>query len=359
MFPDARQLVYCEFFYGAEGRDIGFDPEFPMSGRDGHIGLQLKNATTLLALADCDVGISPTYWQQSTFPRHYQSKIEVIHEGIDTSRVRPDAQARLMLPNGRQVGRSDEIVTFVVRNLEPLRGYHIFMRALPEILRRRPNAQIVIIGRDGLSYGLPPPAGSNWKSIFLEEVRHRLDMSRIHFMGGVPYNTFIAALQVSSAHVYLTYPFVLSWSALEAMSAGCLVIGSDTAPVREVINPGDNGLLVPFFAVDELAEKVVEALQNPDRFNAIREATRRFVIEHYDAARVCVPRMRQLLDLKSPATPARRNVWTGRTASEWPRPAKRASRKSFTPIEMKMSDKDDSLDEATAKHEAPKEGLPR
>jgi glycosyltransferase involved in cell wall biosynthesis len=357
MFPDARQLVYCEFFYGAEGRDIGFDPEFPMSGRDGHIGLQLKNATTLLALADSDVGISPTYWQQSTFPRHYQSKIEVIHEGIDTSRVRPDAQARLMLPNGRQVGRSDEIVTFVVRNLEPLRGYHIFMRALPEILRRRPNAQIVIIGRDGLSYGLPPPAGSNWKSIFLEEVRHRLDMSRVHFMGGVPYNTFIAALQVSSAHVYLTYPFVLSWSALEAMSAGCLVIGSDTAPVREVINSGDNGLLVPFFAVDELAEKVVEALQNPDRFNAIREAARRFVIEHYDAARVCIPRMRQLLDLKAPATPVRRNVWTGRTASEWPRAAKRASRKSFTPIEMKMSDKGDSLDEAMVKHE--EEGLPR
>jgi glycosyltransferase involved in cell wall biosynthesis len=130
MFPKARQLVYCEFFYGAEGRDIGFDPEFPISGLDGHIGLQLKNATTLLALADCDVGISPTNWQQSTFPRHYQSKIEVIHEGIDTSRVRPDPQARLMLPNGRQVGRSDEIVTFVVRNLEPLRGYHIFMRAL-------------------------------------------------------------------------------------------------------------------------------------------------------------------------------------------------------------------------------------
>jgi glycosyltransferase involved in cell wall biosynthesis len=342
MFPDARQLVYCEFFYGAEGRDIGFDPEFPMSGRDGHIGLQLKNATTLLALADCDVGISPTYWQQSTFPRHYQSKIEVIHEGIDTSRVRPDAQARLMLPNGRQVGRSDEIVTFVVRNLEPLRGYHIFMRALPEILRRRPNAQIVIIGRDGLSYGLPPPAGSNWKSIFLEEVRDRLDMSRVHFMGGVPYNTFVKALQVSSAHVYLTYPFVLSWSALEAMSAGCLVIGSDTAPVREVISSGDNGVLVPFFAVDELAEKVVEALQRPDRFNAIKEAARRFVIEHYDAARICIPRMRQLLDLNAPARPARRTVWAGRPASEWPRAVTRSSQKSLAPIEMGISDEGDS-----------------
>jgi glycosyltransferase involved in cell wall biosynthesis len=338
MFPKARRVVYCEFFYGADGRDIGFDPEFPMSGLDGHIGLQLKNATTLLALSDCDVGVSPTNWQQSTFPSHYHSKIEVVHEGIDTSRVRPNPQARLMLPNGRQVGPADEIVTFVVRNLEPLRGYHIFMRALPEILRRRPNAQIVIIGRDGLSYGLPPPVGSNWKSIFLEEMRDQLDLSRVHFMGGVPYHTFVAALQVSSAHVYLTYPFVLSWSALEAMSAGCLVIGSDTPPVREVISSGDNGLLVPFFAIDELAGRVVEALQEPEQFNAIREAARRFVIEHYDAERICVPRMRQLLDLKGSPTSARRNVWAGRPASERPKGIRRTPRKSRASIEMEVSD---------------------
>jgi glycosyltransferase involved in cell wall biosynthesis len=337
MFPKARLFVYCEFFYGAEGRDIGFDPEFPVSGRDGHIGLQLKNATTLLALADCDLGISPTSWQQSTFPSHYQSKIEVVHEGIDTSRVRPNPQARLMLPNGRQIGPSDEIVTFVVRNLEPLRGYHIFMRALPEILRRRPNAQIVIIGRDGLSYGLPPPAGSTWKSIFLEEVRDQLDMSRVHFMGGVPYDVFIATLQVSSAHVYLTYPFVLSWSALEAMSAGCLVIGSDTAPVREVVSSGNNGLLIPFFAVDELAARVIEALERPERFDAIRQAARRFVIDHYDAEQICVPRIRQLLDLKAPLTSAPRSVWPGRPASEWPNATGRVPRRSSASIEMEMS----------------------
>jgi hypothetical protein len=147
---------------------------------------------------------------------------------------------------------------------------------------------------------------------------------------------------VSSAHVYLTYPFVLSWSALEAMSAGCLVIGSDTAPVREVISSGDNGVLVPFFAVDELAEKVVEALQRPDRFNAIKEAARRFVIEHYDAARICIPRMRQLLDLNAPARPARRTVWAGRPASEWPSAVTRSSQKSLAPIEMGMSDESDS-----------------
>ncbi|MEZ2142847.1 glycosyltransferase family 4 protein [Bradyrhizobium sp. DN5] len=327
MFPEARLLIYCEFFYGAEGRDIGFDPEFPMPGLDGHIGLQLKNATTLLALEDCEMGISPTKWQQSTFPAHYQGKIDVIHEGVDTARVRPNPQARLLLPNGQHVRPSDEVVTFVARNLEPLRGYHIFMRALPEILRRRPNAQIVIIGRDGVSYGLPPPAGTNWKSIFLDEMRDRLDLSRVHFMGGVSYQTFIAALQVSSAHVYFTYPFVLSWSMLEAMSTGCLVIGSDTSPVREVINSGENGLLVPFFAVDELAGRVVEVLEQPAKFSVLRESARRYVVDNYDAEQVCVPRMRRLIDLRGKAASSPRVFWPARPVSEWrTKSAKRASR---------------------------------
>jgi glycosyltransferase involved in cell wall biosynthesis len=317
MFPAARLVIYCEFFYGAEGRDIGFDPEFPMPGLDGHVGLQLKNATTLLALADCELGISPTKWQQSTFPAHYQGKIEVVHEGVETTRVRPNPEARLMLPNGRHVQSSDEVVTFVARSLEPLRGYHVFMRALPEILNRRPNAQIVIIGRGGVSYGLPPPAGKTWKSVFLEELGGRLDLSRVHFMGGVSYQTFVTALQVSSAHVYFTYPFVLSWSMLEAMSAGCLVIGSDTPPVREIISSGENGLLVPFFAVDELAERVIEALERPAKFSAIRDEARRFVVDHYDAEQVCVPRMRHLLDMKVHGTSSLRGFWPGRPASEW------------------------------------------
>jgi glycosyltransferase involved in cell wall biosynthesis len=254
MFPKARLIVYCEFFYGAEGRDLGFDPEFPEPGLDGHIGVQLKNATTLLALADANLGISPTSWQHSTFPKHYQGMIEIVHEGVDTQLMRPDPAARLNLPDGRELTRSDEVVTFVARNLEPLRGYHIFMRALPEILARRPNAQIVIIGSEGLSHGLPPPAGTTWKSVFLNEVRDQLDLGRIHFIGRVPHQTFLKALQVSAAHVYLTYPFALSWSMLEAMSAGCPLIASDTAPVREVVQDDETAILVPFFAVDQLAE---------------------------------------------------------------------------------------------------------
>jgi glycosyltransferase involved in cell wall biosynthesis len=256
-------------------------------------------------LADADLAISPTRWQRSTFPSRYQSMIQVAHEGVDTNLIRPDPAARLRLADGGELSRSDEVVTFVARNLEPLRGYHVFMRALPEILSRRPNAQVIIIGGEDGAYGLSPPEGTSWKSIYLDEVRDQLDLSRVHFMGRVSHQTFLKALQVSSAHVYLTYPFVLSWSMLEAMSAGCVVIGSDTPPVREAIEPDSNGILVPFFAVDELAERVIEALQNPVKFALMRDAARRYVIEHFDAERICVPQMRRLLqqDQEIPAQP--------------------------------------------------------
>ena len=168
MFPQARFLVYCEFYYNAVGLDLGFDPEFPATGLDGHIALQLKNATTLLALEDCELGISPTKWQHSTYPSHYQSKIEIVHEGIDVNVAKPAAGAVLTLPSGQVLRRSDEVVTYVARNLEPVRGYHVFMRALPGILARRPNAHVVIIGGDGISYGAAPPP-RNYMEIYLPQ----------------------------------------------------------------------------------------------------------------------------------------------------------------------------------------------
>ena len=187
-------------------------------------------------------------------PEIYQRMIRVIHEGVDTEVVRPAADAVFRLSSGRSVRREDEVVTFVARNLEPLRGYHIFMRSLPKILRERPRAQILVIGEDRTYYGASPPAGKTWKSIFLNEVRDRIDSKRVHFTGRLAYRDYLKALQVSSAHVYLTYPFVLSWSCIEALSCGCVVIGSDTTPVREVIN-GENGVLVPFFDHEQLANR--------------------------------------------------------------------------------------------------------
>ena len=291
IFPDARILLYCEFFYGMHGRDVGFDPEFPETGTDGHVGLHLKNASTLLALADCDAGISPTTWQRSTFPEHYQHKISVCHEGIDVDTARPNPNAVFRLPSGQELRRTDEIVTFAARNLEPLRGYHVFMRALPRIMTARPRAQFVVIGGDEVSYGAPPSGGTTWKSVFFDEVADRIDHKRIHFTGRLPFSDYLSALQVSSAHVYLTYPFVLSWSLLEALSTGCVVVGSDTAPVREVLINNKNGLLVPFFDIEQLAERVVDVLAYPQRFNPLRAQARQTVIDRYDLARICLPKM--------------------------------------------------------------------
>jgi glycosyltransferase involved in cell wall biosynthesis len=332
MFPKARLLVYCEFFYGVEGQDVDFDPEFPKAGLDAHIGLKLKNATTLLALNDADFGVSPTEWQRSTFPLQYQSKIATIHEGVDIDVVRPDPSAIFKLASGGELRRGDEVVTFVVRSLEPLRGYHVFMRALPRIMAERPNAQVVIVGGEGLSYGMPPPQGATWKSVFLNEVEAEIDMSRLHFVGHLPYEEYLKLLQISSAHVYLTYPFVLSWSFLEAMGAGCVVIGSDTAPVREVIEDGRNGLLVPFFDIDGLAGRVIEVLSHPSRFLEMRLHARQHVVDHFDMERLCIPSMIELMN--APASPA--SVKPGISAF-WPGKERKAD-PAFAKADLPLTD---------------------
>jgi glycosyltransferase involved in cell wall biosynthesis len=294
LFPNARLIVYCEYYYGTQNRDVAFDPEFPEFGIDGYVGVHLKNAATLLALAECDQGLSPTNWQRSTYPSEYQDRIAVIHEGVDVNHVVPDPSASYRLPSGRILTPEDEVVTFVARNLEPLRGYHIFMRALPRILDRRPRAHVLIVGGRGTSYGAEPPTGETWQGIFLKEVAARIDPRRVHFTGSVPHAEYLRILQISSAHVYLTYPFVLSWSMIEAMSAGCLVIGSDTPPVREVID-GRNGILVPFFDVEQLSERVIEALAHPRRFAQFRTEARRTAVEQFDVERKCLPQLLTLL----------------------------------------------------------------
>lgn len=296
VFPDARIGIYCEYFYRAKGSDVNFDPEFPGLGVDGLVGLSARNAMNLLALADADFALAPTEWQKSTFPTEYADKIAVIHEGVDSDLVCPDAYATFRLPDGSVVTREDEIVTFVARNLEPLRGYHILMRALPEILRARPKARVLIVGGFGVSYGARPPAGQSWHQIFLDEVKDRIDLSRVHFLGHLPYAAYLDVLRISAAHIYLTYPFVLSWSCLEAMAAGCTIVASDTDPVREVIQHGQDGLLVPFHSPTKLAETVIEVLREPESFALLGEAARRRVLARYDTARICLPATIRLLE---------------------------------------------------------------
>jgi len=291
IWPEAKLLVYSEFYYKGRGADVGFDPEFDKPSFDQVMIAQGRAAHLGQALIHADAGLSPTKWQASTHPPALRDRIKVIFDGVDTEVMKPDAAASVTLPNGQVIRAGDEVLTFVNRNLEPYRGYHSFMRALPAILADRPQAQVVIVGGDDVSYGRAPAKGQTWKEIFLNEVRDRVDLNRVHFMGKVPYPTFVALMQISRVHAYLTYPFVLSWSMLEAMSAGCLVIGSRTPPVQELIEDGVNGRLVDFFDVEGWAKLVTKALARPERFNDLRRAARDTIVQNYDLKTVCLPRM--------------------------------------------------------------------
>lgn len=257
VFPDAKLIHYCEWYYGNEGADLGFDPEFPVTF-DDRARVRTWNALHSLNLANCDQGVTPTRWQWGQHPAEYRDKIAIIHEGIETEALGPDPKAAFRCPGGTVLKSGDPVVTYVARNLEPYRGFHIFMRALERIQQRHPTCHAIIVGGDDVSYGRKPPEAPNWREQMLREVK--LDATRTHFVGKLPYRDYVRALQVSAAHVYLTYPFVLSWSLLESLACGCQVIGSDTAPVREVITNGVNGRLVPFSNVEAIASAVEKTL---------------------------------------------------------------------------------------------------
>lgn len=299
VWPDATQLHFVEFFYSAEGLDVGFDPEFGSADFDLRCRIRMKNANNLLNLHSMDWGISPTHWQHSTVPIPFRRLISVIHDGINTDSICPDASATLRISTDSKQNlefrSGDEVVTFVNRNLEPSRGFHRFMYALPSLLKRRPNVHVLIVGGSGVSYGAKPKEGS-FKERYLSMIRDEIDMQRVHFLGRIPYDQFKRLLQISAAHVYLTAPFVLSWSMLEAMSAGALVIGSRTAPVLEVLEHERNGLLVDFFDSDDLVDKIVAALSEPQRWLSVRQAARQTVVERYDLTTVCLPAQMALLE---------------------------------------------------------------
>lgn len=292
VWPQARLGIYCEFYYNLDGSDVGFDPEHSDLRQDDGCRLRLRNANNLMHFDIADAGISPTRWQRATFPPTFRDKISVVHEGIETDLLRPNEQVMLKIGDKVEVRKGDPIITFVNRNLEPYRGYHVFMRSLPQVLKAHPSARVLIIGGDEVSYGAAPPDGRSWKDIYLDEVRPKLaanDFNRIHFLGKLPYEQFVSVMQVSMVHVYLTYPFVLSWSLLEAMSIGCSIVASDTTPVREVIRDGRNGVTVDFFDTEALSHEVLDLLKNPDRRRDLATTARADIIASYDLKSICMP----------------------------------------------------------------------
>jgi glycosyltransferase involved in cell wall biosynthesis len=295
-FPGTKVVGLFEYYYHARGADVGFDPEFPSSMKD-IFRLRALNATQLMALDACDVCFCPTQWQRSRFPAVWQERLGLMHEGIDTQTVCPDATAQVVLPDGTTLKAGDEVLTFVSRNLEPYRGYHVFMRALSAILDARPNCHVVIVGADGAAYGPSAGRGQTYRERYLGEVVDELDMSRVHFTGTLVHADYVRVLQVSRLHVYLTYPFILSWSALEAMAAGCLVLASATPPVEEVITEGVNGLLFPFHSPRTLAKRAIDALAQPADYDDMRQAARQTIMERYDFETVSLPAYKRMIEI--------------------------------------------------------------
>ncbi|WP_120499009.1 glycosyltransferase [Roseovarius sp. EL26] len=294
VWPSARIGLYCELYHQAGYPHMNFDPEFPApdAGTDG-LRLRMKNLNNHLHFGSASAGISPTRFQADTFPQGFRNKITVSHDGINTAQACPNPDVVFKLDKVPELTRDDEVITFVNRNLEPYRGYHIFMRALPRLLRERPNARVLIVGGDEVSYGAAPAKGKTWKQVFIDEVRDQIsdsDWNRVHFLGRIPYEAFLKLLQVSRVHVYLTYPFVLSWSLMEAMSIEAAIVASDTPPVREIIGHGETGRLVDFFDKDALVSEVCALLEDDDQRRALGQAARWKMQAEYDLKSICLPR---------------------------------------------------------------------
>ena len=297
VFPKARQILHGEYYYRTEGGDFDFDHEFGgVPDQTARLLVASKNAGHAQALAEADRIVSPTAFQGGMFPAMLRDNMSIIHEGVDTDRVRPRQDVKLKLPNGRTLEAGTPLITFINRTFEPLRGYHIFMRALPAVLAAVPDAQVVLIGNpDGTTYGARI-RDTNWKEHILDKVKDRLDMSRVHFTGLVTHDWMLQALSLSSAHVYYTYPFVLSWSLLEAMACECLVIGSDTGPLRDAIQDGVNGRLLDFFDVEALSQAMIDACRKPDAYLSMRKAARETVVAKFDRTTVCLPAWLNLIE---------------------------------------------------------------
>jgi glycosyltransferase involved in cell wall biosynthesis len=305
VFPGVPSVGYMEFYYRTDGADVIFDPEFPIDPAD-FPRIRAKNAINHIALNLGGHPVTPTKWQLSTYPDWARPRIELLWEGVNLDVCSPDENGRhaTLKIGDMTVRRNDTLVTYVSRDLEPYRGVHTMIRALPKMLRARKNLKVVMVGGDSVSYGVAAPDGGKWREIFMKEVADQIDPSRVAFPGRIDYAAYVAMLRRSDAHVYLTYPFVASWSLREALATGCAIVGSDTEPVREFITHGRNGLLTSFFDPDALAAAVLTVLEDKKLNQKLRAAARDYAVRHLamdDYLRAFRKRIEALTGLSLPA----------------------------------------------------------
>ncbi len=310
IFPDTKLLNFFEFYYRTAGSDMGF--EHPIT-EDDKARLRVKNSVNLLALEACDWGITPTEWQLRQYPSLFHSKMSVLHDGIDATVAAPNPNVRIQMPDGISFKQGDPVVTYVARNFEHYRGFPTFMKAVKRLQEMDPDVHVIAVGADEVSYGRTPPTGTTYRKMFTEELKP--DLRRLHFVAPLPYREMLKIMQVSAAHIYLTYPFVLSWSMMEAMACECLMVASRTPPVEEVISDGKNGVLVDFFSPQELAEKVLHAVRNPEQYQSMRKAARQTILERYDLSVVLPHHLALIRELASGQIPPSTHAQLARRAA--------------------------------------------
>lgn len=290
---DCPTVNYFEYYYHTTGSDMDFRPDFPSTALN-RLRAHARNANLLLDLENCDAGYSPTRWQRNLFPTAYLPKLRVIFDGIDTSVWRPrhDAPRRLgnwTVPEGMRV------VTYVSRGLESIRGFDIFMRAARIVCQHRRDVVFVVVGEDRVCYGGDAEftGGKSFKEWVLD--REPYDLSRFVFTGLLPTPDLVNLFAFSDLHIYLTVPFVLSWSLMNALACGVTVLASDTAPVREMIVPGKNGLLTDFYDTERLANQIGKVLDSPEEYWPLGRAGTEMIRERY-SLEVCLPQMLNLYE---------------------------------------------------------------
>jgi glycosyltransferase involved in cell wall biosynthesis len=273
VFPKAKKVAFAEYYYHGRGYDVGFDTEFQAYDQETVLRADAKNGMMAVAYAEADAIVTPTPFQAGALPPRFRDATRVIHEGVDIDNIRPSPPEPFALDDGRVITPGTPVITYVNNHMEPMRGLHILARALPRLLREVPDAQVILIGDPNRKpYGAPAPEGMTWRDVCFQGVDY--DPARVHFLGRVPHERMLAAMRLGVAHVYYTYPFVLSWSLSESMALGCYVIGSDTPPVRDAIQDGKNGKLLPFFDVEALSTAMIAACRDPEASRPLRAAAR-------------------------------------------------------------------------------------